>query len=283
MAKLRRKYNDLSLLDESTDLESANQSQDPLTIDESEATETLESIPIARSEDILRDEIQKAEILENYKMKPVPFERTGPRLTIGHPSEIKWTNQKSPAGSHVAGASSSLQTTPEVHRRPRPAPRKLTTVQPTNQNTIQSTNQNTLQSTNQMTSSTNRNAPIKSHSFCQKPNSLPVFESSPVFQKSKTIPRKPSRTRSQRLDTSKTNSMPIFNRNYNPANGNTASLHNEASLKKLQDELMQVFYFRFYLRVVQIKTIFEINVGNRRIRHITNLNLILQWSIDNGF
>ena len=255
MAKLRRKYNDLSLLDESTDLESANQSQDPLTIDESEATETAESIPTARSEDILRDEIQKAEILENYKMKPVPFERTGPRLTIGHPSEIKWTNQKSPAGSHVAGASSSLQTTPEVHRRPRPAPRKLTTVQPTNQNTIQSTNQNTLQSTNQMTSSTNRNAPIKSHSFCQKPNSLPVFESSPVFQKSKTIPRKPSRTRSQRLDTSKTNSMPIFNRNYNPANGNTASLHNEASLKKLQDELMQVFYFRFYLRVVQIKTI----------------------------
>ena len=173
-------------------------------------------------------------------MKPVPFERTGPRLTIGHPSEIKWT---SPAGSHVAGASSSLQTTPEVHRRPRPAPRKLTTVQPTNQNTIQSTNQNTIQSTNQMTSTRNRNAPIKSHSFCQKPNSLPVFESSPVFQKSKTIPRKPSRTRSQRLDTSKTNSMPIFNRNYNPANGNTASLHNEASLKKLQDELMQVCHF----------------------------------------
>ena len=158
-------------------------------------------------------------------MKPVPFERTGPRLTIGHPSEIKWT---SPAGSHVAGAS-SLQTTPEVHRRPRPAPRKLTTVQPAP--TI---------STNQMTSSTNRNAPIKSHSFCQKPNTLPVFESSPVFQKSKTIPRKPSRTRSQRLDTSKTNSMPIFNRNYNPANGNAAILHNEASLKKLQGELMQV-------------------------------------------
>ena len=233
MAKLRRKYNDLSLLDESsTDLESANQSQDPLTIDESETTETAESIPIARStrsEDILsRDEIQKAEILENYKMKPVPFERTGPRLTIGHPSEIKWT---SPAGSHVAGAS-SLQTTPEVHRRPRPAPRKLTTVQPAP--TI---------STNQMTCSTNRNAPIKSHSFCQKPNTLPVFESSPVFQKSKTIPRKPSRTRSQRLDTSKTNSMPIFNRNYNPANGNAAILHNEASLKKLQDELMQVSHF----------------------------------------
>ena len=209
-----------------------------MTIDESE---TAESIPIARStrsDDILssRDEIQKAEILENYKIKPVPFERTGPRLTIGHPSEVKWT---SPAGGHMAGAS-SLQTTPEVHRRPRPAPRKLTTVQPAQ--TI-STNQNTSQSTNQITSSTNRNAPIKSHSFCQKPNTLPVFESSPVFQKSKTIPRKPSRTRSQRLDTSKTNSMPIFNRNYNPANQNSACLHNEASLKKLQDELMQVCHY----------------------------------------
>ena len=164
-------------------------------------------------------------------MKPVPFERTGPRLTIGHPSEITWT---SPAGSHVTGVS-SLQTTPEVHRRPRPAPRKLTAVQQP-----LSTNQNSVQSTNQTPSSTNRNAPIKSHSFCQKPNSLPVFESSPVFQKSRTIPRKPSRTRSQRLDNSKTNSMPLFNRNYNPANQNTTGLHNEASLKKLQDELMQV-------------------------------------------
>ena len=166
-------------------------------------------------------------------MKPVPFERTGPRLTIGHPSEITWT---SPAGSHVTGVS-SLQTTPEVHRRPRPAPRKLTAVQPS---LAMSTNQNSVQSTNQTSSSTNRNAPIKSHSFCQKPNSLPVFESSPVLQKSRTIPRKPSRTRSQRLDNSKTNSMPLFNRNYNPANQNAAGLHNEASLKKLQDELMQV-------------------------------------------
>lgn len=234
LAKLRRKFNDLSLLDESTDLESVNQSHDPLSIDE---FETAESNPVpgsVRSDDIIsRDEIEKAGILDNYKMKPVPFERTGPRLTIGHPSEITWT---SPAGSHVAGAS-SLHTTPEFHRRPRPAPRKLTTVKPV---TAISASQNTIQPTNMMTGSSNRNAPIKSHSFCQKPSSLPVFESSPVFQKSKTIPRKPSRTRSQRLDTSKTNSMPIFNRNYNSANHKTDSLHNEASLKKLQDELMQV-------------------------------------------
>ena len=229
MAKLRRKYNDLSLLDESTntDLESANQSQDLIS-----ESEIVESIPVPRSERpaVSRDELQKDEILENYKMKPVPFERTGARLTIGHPSEITWT---STTGSNVTGTASSLQTTPEVHRRPRPAPRKLTSVQPS---TTVSTNENTLQSSNQMASTTNRNAPIKSHSFCQKPNSLPVFESSPVFQKSRTIPRKPSRTRSQRLDTSKTNSMPLFNRN-------TASLHNEASLKKLQDELMQVCHF----------------------------------------
>ena len=64
MAKLRRKYNDLSLRDESTDLESTNQSQDPLSIGESEL---VESIPISRSERsdaiLSRDEIQKDEIL----------------------------------------------------------------------------------------------------------------------------------------------------------------------------------------------------------------------------